>query len=1006
MRIGLVFAILLTVGCNGSNSSNKGTGGAFATGGSSNPGSGGRTSTGGGSMGGNAATGGIVTNTGATGGTSGTGGSATGGTSGAASVSTGGHADAGPIDAAGGSGTGGRATGSASGGTSGQSGAIDGGTAGDSGHHDLVLGPRTLVQGSTGNAFTVANSAQGTTYQWTITSGTLTPSTGNSINVTAPALPAGAASLAVDLTLTSKNSLGTSSATIVPLMIVATIPDSSALTRNFVFNGEFKHGTAGYEMKKYALPTYNPQGAFDPLGTDSAVFAPGGSQSLTFSNNYSDGIQVLSNSFPLVQGQVYNLSVYIKGSSATAIPVSVGIISADWQVAGGVNPKVTTTWQRVHGNFTASAYNVATRTYTVSIRANMNPQAAVTPYTIWMDQLQITPGTADAATYVPQADVEISAAATKRVFVQDEAVPLTVVATNNSTREVHGSIALQAVEDDSGQTPLVLDSWTVTLAPGEMRTFQKALALTRYGSYTVTPVSLFDATTSTLPAWFGKVGPYTTSTTPVPLEKHFVVGVNDALDCSDGYAGTVAMLNDSVDQYLSGLRLMGTRVVRLWDSDPVSWRFVEPNAPNLSGPASANFSFAYSDFIVNRLVSSGIQPLAVIVGGPGLEPHENATPKNTSATDPNCQPGATSDDVPAWLAAASTVSPNTSQYYLDACLQEFLPPNTNPTDAYPYFVSNLVTHYQGKVKYWEINNEANLFSPLSDYEPYLKSSSDIIRGIDPAAKVVGFCFNMGPNTLSGLKGYFGASSLPSPTPTTLAQIGLAASDVVSIHPYSASNLGENGSVNGGAIAADTAIATMNQELTSFGSSNMPLWVTEDYYLSDPNQAVSSDQAGTLTVVKARHVAQRFLTDLGEGVAQSMPVHSGTVLWKQTLNPEFSHFFTSSWTPSSLYIAYNALARLFEGAQPVAKKKWNGKSVCYVYSKDAHALAACWVYAQGAGSATLTLATTQVATYDVYGNLVNAATGSITLGPAPVYLVPDADTGVSDFSALIQAATVQ
>ena len=65
-----------------------------------------------------------------------------------------------------------------------------------------------------------------------------------------------------------------------------------------------------------------------------------------------------------------------------------------------------------------------------------------------------------------------------------------------------------------------------------------------------------------------------------------------------------------------------------------------------------------------------------------------------------------------------------------------------------------------------------------------------------------------------------------------------------------------------------------------------------------------------------------------------------------------------------------------------------------------------VYAQGAADVTLTLATTQVATYEVYGNLVSASAGTIPLGPAPVYLIPDADTGVSDFSALIQAATVQ
>jgi hypothetical protein len=335
-------------------------------------------------------------------------------------------------------------------------------------------------------------------------------------------------------------------------------------------------------------------------------------------------------------------------------------------------------------------------------------------------------------------------------------------------------------------------------------------------------------------------------------------------------------------------------------------------------------------------------------------------------------------------------------------LQEFLPPNKNPTDAFPYYVSNLVTHYRGKVKYWEINNEANLFSPIADYVPYLKSSSDLIHGLDPAAKVVGFCFNMGPNTMSGLQGYFGPSSVAA-TPTLPAQIGLAASDVVSIHPYSTSNLGE---VGGGNLAADTAIANMNQEMASFGFDHKPLWDTENYYLSDPNQVVPSDQAGTLAIVKARHVAQRFLTDLGEGVAESTPVHSGTVFWKQTLNPEFSHYFMSSWTPSSIYVAYNALARLFEGAQPVLKKKWDSKEVCYVYSRNTQPIAACWVYAESAPNATLKLASATVATFDVYGNPLSAATGPIPLTPTPVYLLPDSLTSAQVFGALIEAAVVQ
>jgi len=861
-----------------------------------------------------------------------------------------------------------------------------------------IDGPRTVVELSNSNVFDVVAPVASTSYTWTVDAGTIAPQSGTSVTLTAPSLEPGESSRIVHLTVSTIDSSGAAGQIDVPIMVVLTIADSSDLTNNFVFNGTFDLGTSGYEMKKYLRPADNPGGLFDPLGVDDADPSPGGAHALTFTNKYSDAVQILSRSFPLTQGSLYDLSFYMKGSAATPLSVSVGIISADWDVAGGVDAEVTTSWQRFHGTFAASAYSATTKTYTVSVRSNMDGPTKLVPYSLWIDQLKVTPGDIDSPSYAPQAEVEIAVRANAPVLTDAAALTLTVTAANHSAMEVHGSIALVATEDDSTAAPITLDAWPVVLAAGQTLTIAKTESVARYASYTVTPVARFDATSSVLPAWFANVGPYTSSATPIAIDHRFVVGVNEALDPSDGPTGTIAMSNGSVVDYMSELQLMGTRIVRLWDPDPLSWTAVEPNAPNLS--SSDNFDFGYGDFIVNNLIDAGIQPLAVLVGGPGLEPYANPAPTETSPSDPNCQAGAMSSDFPTWLTRESAPSPNTSQYYLDSCLQEFLPPNSKPTDAFPYFVSNVVAHFKGRVAYWEINNEANLFSPLGDYVPYLESASTVIHASDPAAKVVGYCFNMGPNTPSAMQGYFGAASTSSSSP---GYQGFAASDVMSIHPYSASDLGESDANGSGSIAADVAIANMKQVMDGFGAAAMPLWVTEDYYLSDPNGA-STTAAGTLSAVHARHVAQRFLTDLGEGVAQSMPIHSGTLLWKQTLNPEFNRFFTSSWTPSSIFVAYNALARLFEGATPVSKKVWNGSDVCYVVSAPSGPLGACWVYAGGASSGSLTLSV-DVDVLDVYGNMTAAGVRTVSLTQTPVYLRSSGPANIAEFEASIAAGAV-
>ncbi|MGB2781925.1 MAG: fibronectin type III domain-containing protein, partial [Phycisphaerae bacterium] len=67
---------------------------------------------------------------------------------------------------------------------------------------------------------------------------------------------------------------------------------------------------------------------------------------------------------------------------------------------------------------------------------------------------------------------------------------------------------------------------------------------------------------------------------------------------------------------------------------------------------------------------------------------------------------------------------------------------TNVGDITTENVTAWVTEMQGKVKYWEIINEPNLFISVDDYVALLQTAYSIIKGIDPAAIV------MGPDTCS------------------------------------------------------------------------------------------------------------------------------------------------------------------------------------------------------------------------------------------------------------------
>ncbi|MFA6294013.1 MAG: LamG-like jellyroll fold domain-containing protein, partial [Victivallales bacterium] len=121
---------------------------------------------------------------------------------------------------------------------------------------------------------------------------------------------------------------------------------------------------------------------------------------------------------------------------------------------------------------------------------------------------------------------------------------------------------------------------------------------------------------------------------------------------------------------------------------------------------------------------------------------------------------------------------------------------------------NLVTRYKGKVKYWEILNEPNSGHSqgmtAAIYVKFLKEAYDIIKGIDPEAKVVGPC---------------GTSNYQEWTEEVLAAGGGEYLDILSFHNYIGASPIEN-CFNAGRV--ESVKASMRKHIGKL----LPMWNSE------------------------------------------------------------------------------------------------------------------------------------------------------------------------------------
>ncbi len=666
-----------------------------------------------------------------------------------------------------------------------------------------------------------------------------------------------------------------------------------------------------------------------------------GTRALLVPNRRGESAELFARGITLKQGTRYSVSVWMK-SEKGGLSVTPTIICNSYYPGKAWDFTVGTAWTKCAFAFTTGADEVTGNAIWFAI----NRAEATAANDLWIDDFQVyedpTSGTG-AAAFTHSAEVEVAATVDRMIYQgAGNSVAVTLAVHNSTTRTVAGSVDLR-LEEDHGAPPQVVGVVSVTLAPGEREVLTPSVPLERYGSFALVPVAQLDATATTLPAWFVAVPKYTPAQAHLDLDTTFCVGASTGLHNGRGAFGTWRACGGPATKLFDVYAMLGGRLIRSWDAgDEFHWRTVEP--------VQGQMDFTRTDFVVQAMYDRGISSLPVL-GSDFLTPKDGSVPDDSHYPD--------------WLLAASPRSGNTHGWLLEWGKILFLPSEAN----WRRHVAALANRYKGKIDHWEVLNEPSIHGPASEYVPYLAAAAAEIKAADPAGEAI----------LSADKWDFLDECIA---------LGAESSSAINcFHPYDSTALGSP-------LPADAVVADLKA-----ASAKLTHWVTECYWL---NEGVES---GDASVVHPIHVARRFLTDLGEGIGQSICL-ADEGLWKRTLNPGFgSRDANSSYLPSANLVAYDALACHFEGAKPKAKIRWGDGGICYVYERGGLPVAACWIYRDGWNALPVTLPAAVAGTtvLDVFGNAVASPGGQFTVVATPQYLIPVAGVSTADFIAALQAA---
>lgn len=722
------------------------------------------------------------------------------------------------------------------------------------------------------------------------------------------------------------------------LTVLALTTATSLLAKNLLFNNDFSLGTNGYALQKTLRLDTNPNLTFIPLTVEKDEQGP----VLSLDNTAAEIFHIFTKECKLEPKTQYKLTGAVK-STRPGERISFRVFKVDpkWS-AQTRTVKTTQDWQTFTLVFKTDERG-GYHHLRICIPEKGQPESA--SFKIRQLRLEKVGDTSP-----DQIMLTVAPKENLVVAKPNTTFDLTLFASNPTTLPYNETVRVTATDDYTKRILFTKDI-PLSLKPGEAKEIPFQQKADRFGGFRITATAKNLFTHDGFVAIIGEYVPQ-----KIDITKDYVLGFNGGiyyqLDPQVKHPGYM-VFDAPFAKNLHIYSKIGVRIIREHDAGVRStdWTALEPEQGKLD--------FTHLDRSMALYEKYNIVPFPVIGGTCCIDNSKAHQAKN----------------LPDWVEARSERVKEDPPNCMEGVKGHIILP---PVDLFANHVREIARHIKGRVPVYEIMNEPNLYLAADAYVSYLKHTYKAIKEEDPNAVVSGYC----------LTSDFGAAATPWMQQCVKLE-GLNYVDVIGFHPYRGRELGS-------LKTADGYIKALRDEMASYGKPNIPLWNTELYYLidQDPNAFYVDQQR-----CKPHHAVWRFLVDLGEGIVQSISIHHNQI-WKTMLTPNMlagNNFH--QYVLSEVGVAYNAVARLFERAKPVAKYKLPNGTICYVYRKDGKLIAAIWNYEKKKGvSADLS----KFNVMDIYGNPVPAETK--TIADMPYYLT-QAKLSEQDFLDKLKNLTI-
>ena len=328
--------------------------------------------------------------------------------------------------------------------------------------------------------------------------------------------------------------------------------------------------------------------------------------------------------------------------------------------------------------------------------------------------------------------------------------------------------------------------------------------------------------------------------------------------------------------------------------------------------------------------------------------------------------------VPGWASSNPGLVCGNGGSPLGSCA----PPNDLNSDGsgtnqhWKDFVTALVTHAAGQIKYWEIWNEPTVPGYWQGTnQQMLRLAQDaftIIKSVDPSALVT----TPSPSTgITGVAGWMGPY---------LGLGGGKYADIISFHGYSYVN---QPGVDPQPEDIVPLINNLKQVLASNAQNQKPLWCTEgDWGMTNVNGFTDQD-------LHAAYLARHYLLQESEGVAR--------YYWFAWDNGFSGGLPDGLWVPNTGItepgVAYQQVENWLIGATPASQCSAQGTIwTCNYTRSNGYQAEAIWDTSQTCsngicGTGSQPAASQYIHYRDLAGNTTQITSGTVPVGAKPILL---------------------